>query len=116
MEMKAILIDSRAKTVTQVETDGSLESIYKLIGCDLVEVVGNAHLVGEDIIYVDEEGLLKNYFDADGNEIDAPTFDVRGANHQSFVGNGLIVGTSEDGDTISAETSLTEAQQAVSFY
>ena len=105
--MKAILIDSENKTVTEVTIDENAEDIleqwYKHIGCDLVEV---AHDISEhDSILVDEEGLFKN-----PNNF----FSYTGANQQ-FAGNGLIVGRNEDGETVDCQIKLEEATLNVLF-
>lgn len=54
--MKAILIDPYAKSVTQVDYDGSLEQAYALTQCDMIE---QAHLSNGDVLLVDEEGIYR---------------------------------------------------------
>lgn len=107
--MKAILIDVNNKTITEVEVtsnhEGSqLDSIYKHVGCDMVEVVN----IGENDIYVDEEGLLKftpstNFFMWKGYP-------------QPLAGNGLIMGYDEStGNSIGVTLSVDEVKNNVSF-
>ena len=105
--MKAILIDSKKKTVTEITIDENAEALleewYKHINCEIVEV---AHDISDhDSILVDEEGFFKS-----------PThfFTYNGA-HQLFAGNGLIVGRNEDGETVDCEITLEEATQNVLF-
>ena len=58
--MRAIKIDPVAKTITEIELaqdpNKNLKELYKLIGCDLVELV---QLTDEIILVVDEEGKFK---------------------------------------------------------
>ena len=58
--MRAIKIDPVAKTITEIELaqdpNKNLKELYKLIGCDLVELV---QLTDEIILVVDEEGKHK---------------------------------------------------------
>ena len=55
--MRAILIDPQARSVEAVETSGKLDDIYRLVGCKVIEAV---YLSKTDVMYVDEEGLLKS--------------------------------------------------------
>lgn len=104
--MKAILISVHNQSVTQIEIEDGLDSIYKAIGCDTIEAVHSYILQGGDIIYVDEEGLLK---DEPG-----PFFVLNGF-HQPLAGNGLVLGTDEEGDSCDAETPIAVIMDAVEF-
>ena len=91
--MKAILIDPRDRTVTEVERPGkSYKEINALIGADLFDVVrlGNGH-----VIYVDDEGLINGRINRDGCYMLKST-----AQRHSclLVGPGLVCGTTVDGD------------------
>ena len=104
--MKAILIDVFNKTVKEINLDGNkdmLDQWYHVIKTDVVEV---AHYITDhDSILVDEIGLLKpcDHF-----------FFYEGA-HQPFAGNGLIVGTDEEGETVDCEISAEEVENNVQF-
>lgn len=102
--MKAILINVHNRTVTEVDIDDGLDSLYKMLNVRVVEIARNDLLRGQDVLYVDEEGLLKDnlFFDIDGG-------------YQSIAGNGLIVGTDEDGNSCDAETPLEFVVEAVDF-
>lgn len=114
--MKAILINSKDKTVTQVETDGSLDSIYKLLDVELIEAVHvQDRLNNTDILYVDKEGLLKTYTDNEGNEIYAPAFAFEKGYGYPLVGNGLIIGTGAEGESVSAMSSVQFVRDIVRF-
>lgn len=105
--MKAILINVNDKTISNVETtEPTLQSWYKLIGCDLVAV--GVNLDDHDSIMVDDEGLLtltekSNFFTFEGA-------------HQPFAGNGLIVGVDEEGETIPPNITVAEVFRKVEFY
>ena len=87
--MKAILIDSVKREVREVEYDGTLESAYSLLRCELVEIIHLPDITtgeGDQLhdLIVDEEGLLTAEYG------DSPFFVFRcGA---VFAGSGLIVG------------------------
>ena len=75
----ALLIDPKAKTITEVEFDGTLESAYAYTGCNHVAVQRLDHGYGQLIL--DEEGMLK---------ADSQPFTIMG---KLFVGKTLVVGT-----------------------
>ena len=106
--MKAILIDAENKTVTEVEYDGNIDTIYKMLKCDHFEGV---HLDNGDCIYVDGEGLwgdCKNWFHL-------PTIPHRMPN--PVTGNGLIVGTNfKTGNSISCTSLIENIKQDIKFY
>lgn len=63
--MKTLLIDPFTQTITEHEFDGSLSSMYTLLQCSTVEGVyvddeGSPLFDGENILFVDEGGLLCN--------------------------------------------------------
>jgi hypothetical protein len=101
---KAYLIDPKERSITIVESNG-LQDIYKHLECTMIEVATYIQdTTGENVIYVDEEGLLKpmDFF-----------FIVRGA-HQPFAGRGLLVGCEEEGD-VDPTVSLDFVKQMISF-
>jgi hypothetical protein len=102
--MKAIFIDSKNREVKEVEIKGDLQSWYETIGCGMVECA--LYFDDHDSIMVDEEGL----FHSECNEF----FFVKGG-HQPFAGNGLVVGTDENGESVSTKISLDEVKSKVKF-
>jgi hypothetical protein len=93
--VKGFLIDPLALRITPIELPGqsrdNLATMYKAIGCDLVEVV---YLNNKrDGVFVDEEGLLKGPTDF---------FYIEGT-HQPLAGRGVVVGCDEEGETVSAQ-------------
>lgn len=105
--MKGILIDVENRSVTEVEVDTKdvLHSMYKLIGCELVDRVS---INGHDDIWVDDEGLLtmteKSKF-----------FSYRGC-PSPLVGNGLILGVNGKGESINPKITTEEVRMNVKFY
>ncbi len=106
MKIRGILINSDTGNITHVQLEhNSLQEMYKLIGCKYIEAARSPVLRGQDVIYVDEEGLLHdpNLF-----------FQIAG-NPQPLAGNGLILGTDRSGDCKDAETPLDVVKRSVSF-
>lgn len=101
--MRAILIDPIAKTVTEVDYGGKYTDIYKLIDCDTFTVVG---IENDDAIYVDDEGLLKD---------DPKYYFLYQGYAQPLAGKGLVLGTSEDGDSIEPVHTRDEIERKVRF-
>jgi hypothetical protein len=103
--LKAIKIDSERQELSVVNVPNGLESIYKLIGCSMIE---SATYIGNDCVYVDEEGIFNN------RGMIAFAFEVKGG-HQPFLGNGLVVGTDAEGNTISPEITIEQLRPMISF-
>jgi hypothetical protein len=107
--MNAILIDVQNENVRMVEInkDSVLKDWYRHIGCSMVEV---AHYFDNDhdSIMVDEEGL----FSMDN---DSKFFSVVGG-HQPFIGNGLVVGVDNRGNSVDPCISVEEVRSKVKFH
>lgn len=103
--MKAYLIDPFEQTITEVEHDGKLETIYALIQCgdsgfDLVHFGTN-----RDGIFVDDEGLYKKdqrYFVLEG--FPSP-----------LAGRGLVTGCDDEGETVAPKISLRHLVEKISW-
>lgn len=91
--MRAILIDAVNCTVTEIQNKGDLDSIYKAINVEMIEV-GNYDPETGDTLYVDEEGLIN------GTTVG---FELFG---KQFAGSGIIFGSQPDGENGSAVTKL----------
>ena len=104
--MKALLINPFDMTITEVEYDGNYQSIYKLISPEGSEVraFDAVRISAEDTIWVDDEGLLKqnNFFE----HTDYP---------QPMAGLGLVLGTTEDGDSTSPTLTLDQLKDNISW-
>jgi len=101
--MRAILIDPVAETVMEVEHNGDYRNIYDLIDCETFTVVG---IDNDDAIYVDDEGLLKD---------DPKHFFMFSGYAQPLAGKGLILGTDEEGNSVSPIISIEEVIERVTF-
>jgi hypothetical protein len=106
MQIRAILINSDTGKIADVQIEqGSLQDLYRVIGCKTIEAVRTRVLQGRDVLYVDEEGLLHEptlFFKIDGYA-------------QPLAGNGLVVGINAAGDDVSAKTPLDVIKKSVQF-
>lgn len=76
----AVFINAAECSVTNVEIEPGLNEYYKLIGCDIVAI--GMHFPNGDILFVDDNGLLK----------DPRNFFKLSPHGTTFAGNGLIIG------------------------
>lgn len=108
--IKGILIDPKAKTITEVTstTGFELKEIYALLGCDLITSYG---IHGYDSALCDDEGLLKG----EEHMQNVGCYCIKGSTQSQshFVGRTLVVGTGMEGETISPESSLEALQDLV---
>ena len=84
--MKAILIDARTGRISDVNYDGSLDQMYKLLDVKLVTTV---RMRNGDILFVDDEGLING----------TPVFFRVPDYPEWLAGNGLIVGDDGFGES-----------------
>ena len=105
--IKGILIDPKAKTITEVEstTGFELQEIYALLGCSCITSYG----IGYDNALCDDEGLLKG----DEHMQSVGCYTLKGAVQSHFVGRTLVVGTGNEGETISPTSSLQDIRDLV---
>ena len=97
MMTRAILIDPFTETVSQVTlVDTKLQTLRTLIDCDIITMTGLAD--GVDMI-LDDEGLLK--------DSSSQAYFKIGINSQPFAGKALIVGTDDEGNTVSVPENIT---------
>ena len=101
--MKALLINSKTCSVTQIEIGEHFTEISKAIDCDVFAAPHT--LENNDTLYVDDEGLLKN----------PENFFLLDSYPQPIAGNGLILGCDHEGESIDAKTSLIELANRVKF-
>ena len=94
---RAILIDPFTETVSQVTlADTKFQTLRNIIDCEIITMTGLAD--GVDMI-LDDEGLLK-----DSN---SQAYFKFGIGSQPFAGKALIVGTNEEGETVSLPENVT---------
>lgn len=103
--MRAILIDTPARTIREVETDGALPDLYALIVCRYIEAYRWPSEPDHWFI-CDEEGALKTP--------PLPRFVISGF-PAVLHGRALIVQANSQGDHISASLPLSEVTEAVRF-
>lgn len=100
--MKGILIDPFERTVTRVDVPPGIDAIYALIQAQPFTCVG---IDDRNAIYVDDEGLYKE---------DQRFFQFRGY-PQPLAGKGLILGSDNEGESVSCTITLADAKSRVTF-
>lgn len=100
--MKAILIDPFTQTISEVDYDGNYKNIYKLIEANCFDL---AHLDRGDAIFVDDAGLIN------GTRALFKHEDY----HSVLAGKGLILGSNNQGASISCKATLEETKRKVKF-
>jgi len=106
--VKGILIDPFACTVTEVEHDADrYEGIYDLLSHETMKIgtFTVVQLNHGDAIFVDDDGLLKP----------CDRFFIWKHYHQPLAGKGLILGSDDQGDTVSAKITLAAAKKLVRY-
>jgi hypothetical protein len=102
--MKAILIDPKACTVTEVQHNGSVESIHKHIECDTDKMA--AYSLPKHALYIG---------DLDKAKMGTFAFTIEGSNDAHF-GRGLIAGFNPGtGQDIDATVTVEQVREAVRF-
>jgi hypothetical protein len=103
--MRAVLIDPEARTVTDVDTDGSLDSIRTAIGCAYIEG-HNLRDGSSDILYVDEEALIHH------NPTIPYPFRL---DYRLWYGKGLVLGVTGDGEPCPPQLTANDIRRRVRF-
>lgn len=108
--MRGILIDPWLKTITEVDCGEGINDMYRLMSNPLGPKV-NVFCIGMnwpngDVLYVDDEGLLKR-----GMRL----FDIGRIDGQPLAGNGLILGSDAEGNSVDAKLGLVELQTIVKW-
>tara|TARA_Y100001963_G_scaffold22759_1_gene29857 strand:+ start:1289 stop:1765 length:477 start_codon:yes stop_codon:yes gene_type:complete len=111
--LNGILIDPFQKKVTTVKVDTAniLRSKYDLIGCDMVELVNYTYTSVIEDIWCDEEGLAV----ATGEQRYFKVSDLPNKHHGVIAGKGLILGSDNEGDTISTSLTIGEVLPRISW-
>jgi hypothetical protein len=102
--MKAIFIDTVNRQVREVEIPRKgLEKVYELIGegCGLVEIAARD---GNDVVFVDEEGLFNS-------KVGCFTFD----DSHPFHGSAVVCGGNDEGDSADVKLNVDEVRKRVRF-
>ncbi len=106
--IKALLIDPHLREIREVEFTDSLDEIYRLTHCRMIEAVYSVSLHPNDVIYVDEEGLL-------GDLSKQAFFAIAGNEQPGYAGYGLVVGTTTMGNNASAKSTLGLLKEAITW-
>ena len=119
--MRAILIDPKHKQIMQINYNGNYETIYEHLS--FTNSFGNSHKVrafdivripvGNDGIYVDDEGLYapegdKNWFTYRYNAHEM---------HQNIplVNRGLVIGCDENGDSVDCDSTVDSIKASIKW-
>lgn len=102
-KLKGIKIDVATKSVYEVEVEPGLHGLYEQIGCSLV---GRVELDNQNDLWYDDEGLL--------TEPIPPAFRLR-LWQGRIVGNALIMGYTDEGDTVSTNRTVADFINQVQF-
>jgi hypothetical protein len=103
--IKAIRIDTAERRFHEVEIEqDNTQSICEFVGCSHFDVVRIDH---HDVIFVDDEGLLTANKDS--------TFFTLKSYGGILVGNGLLLGTGSEGESIDPTTTIEWLEENVSF-
>ena len=99
-KLDAILIDPYDQSVSRVDVDDDLQSIYEVMQCGLIEVV---YLPNNQLLVIDEEGRLnaKNRWFKIGDN--------------AYAGRSLLLGNTSEGDFMSTDCTVDEIFNTVSF-
>jgi hypothetical protein len=101
--MRAIVINAQERTVSEVEIKGSLKSLQSVVGgliAPVYEGLGSKHHA-----YVNDEGLLNN----------PQHFFMLKGGYQPLAGNGVILGTTDDGNEADCTLALDWVKERVAF-
>jgi hypothetical protein len=101
--MRAIIVNSKDRTITETDIDGSLKTLQQIV-CGLIEPVSQG-LDDNHYCYVNEEGLLDN----------PQHFFMFKNGHQPLAGNGVILSSTDDGGEAPCTLSLDWVKERVTF-
>lgn len=120
-KIKAIKIDTVSKSIYEIEITPELQSYYKEMNCDLIEVgcrvYPTAYNTDEiiqqsilaDVLYVDEEGSWK--------ENKSFIFCTGYGQHiRTFLGTAIVIGTDEEGNSISHKQDIEKFKKFITFF
>ena len=101
--MRAIIVNSKDRSITETDIDGSLKTLQHIVG-GLIEPVSQG-LDDNHHCYVNEEGLLN----------DPQYFFMFRDGHQPLAGNGVILSSTDDGFEAPCALSLDWVKERVTF-
>jgi len=104
---KAIKIDVVKQDVYEIELSDDYKAIYGAIGNGCTIFCAPIEFENGDTLYSDEEGLL--------HEKMVGCFMMENWKYP-LVGNAIILGTDDEGDSIDAKSTIEEIKNQVTFY
>jgi hypothetical protein len=104
---KAILINSENKTLSYIQLSDDYRDIYSAIGNNCNMFCCPVTFENMDTIYADDESLLR--FD-----------DIKGGFimedwHSPIIGNAIILGTDNEGESVDCKTTIEQIQPKIKF-
>lgn len=102
--MKVILIDPKAKSITETNIGKSLQDIYKAMECEMIEAPLN--YPNGDTMYCDEEAWLHFKEEEDAG------FMFHDWNYP-ILGKSIIVGTNNEGDSVDCKSSVEDFKNVI---
>ena len=106
--MRAILIDPKEQTITEVEYNGDYKHINTLIDARCFDCVRLGDK-DENTIYVDDEGLMNGTIENVG------MFRVDGHNPAYLAGKGLILATDKEGESVACTLDIKAFADRIAF-
>ena len=94
------------------DTKIRMKEISTFLECSIFDCAKPPKM-GNNTLFLDDEGLCKTYEDDEGNEIYPPFFTING---MSFAGNALILGDDENGETTSTDINLHSGADFTNLY
>jgi hypothetical protein len=104
--MRAILINPKDQTMTEVEVNGDYKDIQRMIEAKCFDVV---RLNKDDTIYVDDEGLINGVAQSVG------MFRVDGKYPAYLAGKGLLLANNRAGESVATKMDIEELRKIVAF-
>ena len=104
---KALMIDVSTKTITEIELDSHFESISKAIGNGCQYFCCPYSFSNEDSMYADDESLLRVDFIKGGFVLEGYSGII--------VGNAIILGTDDEGDSVDVKHTCDEISERIIF-
>ena len=104
---KAIKIDVVKQDVYEIELSDDYKAIYGAIGNGCTIFCAPVEFENGDTLYSDEEGLLHKKMEG--------CFMMENWKYP-LVGNAIILGTDDEGDSIDAKSTIEEIKNKITFY